>query len=59
MRQVDAIAQDRGYPYIRFDAVASHPKLIKFYSRLGYRQCGELMVRDPLAVMCFEKALSE
>ena len=55
MAQVDAIAKERGYDYVRFDAVASHPKLIHFYSRLGYRPCGELMVRDPIAVMCFEK----
>lgn len=56
MSQVDAIAKERGYPYLRFDGVASHPKLIDFYTRLGYRQCGELMVREPIAVMCFEKA---
>jgi GNAT superfamily N-acetyltransferase len=58
MAQADLLAQAAGYRYLRFDGVANHEKLIRFYSRLGYRQCGHLLVRGEIAVMCFEKDFS-
>ena len=54
MGEMDKMVQVQNYPYVRFDGVASHPKLIHFYSRLGYRKCGELPVGNQ-SVMCFEK----
>lgn len=57
MAFVDKIVKENtNHRYIRFDAVASHPKLVNFYSRLGYQKRGELPVKH-LKVMCFEKDL--
>ncbi len=57
MAQADRIVQERGYHYLRFDGVAHHERLMRFYSRLGYRPCGLLPVYEDISVMCFEKAL--
>lgn len=54
MGEMDKMVQAQNYPYVRFDGVASHAKLIHFYSRLGYHKCGELPVGNQ-SVMCFEK----
>jgi GNAT superfamily N-acetyltransferase len=54
MGEMDKMVVAQGHERVRFDAVANHPKLLYFYSRLGYRQCGELPVRNT-AVMCYEK----
>ena len=57
MAFVDKIVKEKtDHRYIRFDGVASHPKLLHFYSRLGYEKRGELPVNNT-AVMCFEKDL--
>jgi len=59
MQFVDkTVQQETDHHYIRFDAVASHTKLLQFYSRLGYEQRGELPV-GKLAVMCYEKDLTK
>lgn len=50
------VRETTNHRYVRFDGVATHPKLLNFYSRLGYERRGELPVRD-IAVMCFEKDL--
>ena len=54
MGEMDKMVQAQNIPYVRFDGVASHPKLLHFYTRLGYRPCGELAVGSQ-SVMCFEK----
>lgn len=54
MGEMDKIVVAQGHERVRFDGVANHPKLVHFYSRLGYRQCGELSVGSQ-SVMCFEK----
>jgi GNAT superfamily N-acetyltransferase len=58
MQQADTIAREAGYRWLRFDAVASHPKLLHFYSRLGYAQRGILDL-GRAQVMCYEKDLSQ
>lgn len=50
------VKEQTDHRYIRFDGVARHPKLLHFYSRLGYEKRGELPVKNT-AVMCFEKDL--
>lgn len=57
MAFADETAKAASVNYIRFDGVASHPKLIQFYTRLNYRNCGELPVQH-LSVICFEKNIS-
>lgn len=52
------VKETTDHRYIRFDAVASHKKLLQFYTRLGYEQRGELPV-GKVAVMCFEKDLQK
>ena len=54
MAQADRIAQEQGFRYMRFYALASHEKLMRFYTRLGYRQCGVLQ-RGDFRIMIFEK----
>lgn len=55
MGEMDKLVQQRGHERVRFDGVYQHKKLLQFYTRLGYRQCGELVVREGVSVMCFEK----
>lgn len=50
------VKEQTDHRYVRFDGVATHPKLLQFYSRLGYEKRGELPVQNT-AVMCFEKDL--
>lgn len=59
MAFVDQTVQSNtNHRYVRFDGVANHSKLMKFYSRLGYEKRGELPVHNT-SVMCFEKDLSK
>lgn len=55
MARMDEMVQARGHQRVRFDAVFNHKKLLHFYTRLGYQQRGELVVREDVSVMCFEK----
>lgn len=57
MEFAENLIRAQNIAYMRFDAVANHPKLFHFYSRLGFRQCGILPVGKQ-SVMCFEKALN-
>lgn len=50
------IREQTDHRYVRFDGVATHAKLLHFYSRLGYEKRGEIPVKNT-AVMCFEKDL--
>lgn len=59
MAQMEEMVQARGYQRVRFDAVFQHKKLLHFYTRLGYRPCGELPVREGVSVMCFEKEFTK
>lgn len=54
MAEVDKMVQARGYNQLRFDAVATHAKLLAFYSKAGYEQRGILDL-GRAQVMCFQK----
>lgn len=54
--EMEKLAQARGHNLIRFDAVATHEKLLGFYDRLGCERRGTLKVGKQ-TVMLYEKSL--
>lgn len=56
MLSLEAIAMSRGYNIIRLDAFLKNPSALSLYSKLGYRQAGEVTFRKG-QFMCFEKHL--
>jgi len=63
MAQVEALAAAQGCTVIRFDAIAAHSLLLRFYERLGYPVRGLTTVIDLQGraqnVAVFEKALQK
>jgi GNAT superfamily N-acetyltransferase len=61
MQQVEQQARQRGCRAVRFDALATHTKLINYYHKLAYESRGNLTVTDWLGrdwvVTVFEKVL--
>ena len=57
MEQADALVENEGYKAVRFDAVANHPTLLKFYDKLGYERRGVLSFQHPMMkdCVCYER----
>jgi GNAT superfamily N-acetyltransferase len=56
MALVEARARELGCRAVRFDAIAAHEPLLRFYRRLGYRECGPFTLLG-LPVIVFEKVI--
>lgn len=61
--EAERLAAAAGSAYLRLDALRGHPRVLAFYERLGYADCGITRVesgdpRLPLVdLVCFEKRL--
>jgi GNAT superfamily N-acetyltransferase len=62
IKKVEDIARDWECQAVRFDAIARHVKLIRFYENLGYLAKGRQVVKDwckrEWEIVCFEKVLA-
>jgi GNAT superfamily N-acetyltransferase len=54
-QQADHITHEKGYAAMRFDAIANHPKLLKFYDGLGYERRGVLSLSNGRDIVCYER----
>jgi len=54
MAELERLAKDHGFAYVRLDAFAKNPFSVGFYRKIGYRECGKIEVRT-CPLILFEK----
>lgn len=64
VEEAERLATAMGSAYLRLDALRDHPRVLAFYARLHYADCGVVGVESGLTerpvveLVCFEKRLS-
>jgi ribosomal protein S18 acetylase RimI-like enzyme len=57
MRQIEAIARERGCRFMRLDAYEQNPRSVAFYRKMGYDERGRLVVNGT-PLVCFEQEVN-
>jgi len=59
MQQVDRLCKEAGVDAVRFDAVANHARLLRFYDRLGYTRRAFISIDEEKQLVAYERVFAE